>query len=217
MTNQTTWILFVLMCIFGGAAIWASADVNLPGNDQGYAPEQPISFSHRLHAGEMKIDCQYCHSGADRSRHAGIPALGTCMNCHKTVRAPFADVRAEAALAKSEGRSPKLVQSPEIQKIYDGLGLDDNLKPDPTKKAKGIEWVKVHDLPDFVFFDHSRHINAGVDCQKCHGPVETMERVRQFGDLSMGSCVNCHRDVNENGLHGNHALNASTDCVGCHY
>ncbi len=217
MTNQTAWILFFVGCIFGGAALWASADVNLPGNDEGYEPTQPIKFSHRLHAGEMEIDCQYCHSGAERSRHAGIPALGVCMNCHRSVRAPLGDVRAEDALAKAEERAPKLVQSPEIQKIYDGLGLGADLKRDKSKDAPGVAWTKVNDLPDFVFFDHSRHVNAGVDCQKCHGPVQTMERVRQFSDLSMGFCVNCHRDVNENGLHGDHSLNASIDCAGCHY
>lgn len=217
MTTRTVWILVIVGSLLAGAALWSAADVNLPGNDQGYAPEQPIHFSHRLHAGEMNIDCAYCHTGVEKSRHAGIPALGVCMNCHRFVKAPIAQVRAEAVKAKAEGRAPRTIRSPQIQKIYDALGLKGDLAAAPAKDAKGIEWVKVHDLPDFVYFDHSRHVNSGVACDTCHGPVHTMERVRQVSDLSMGFCVNCHRDVNENGLNGDHSLHASTDCAACHY
>ena len=102
MTRRTVWIIFFLSCGLGAAALLASADVHLPGNDIGYAPKQPIAFSHRLHAGELQVDCLYCHSGAEKSRHAGIPALGVCMNCHKTVKAPISEVRAEAAAAKAD-------------------------------------------------------------------------------------------------------------------
>ncbi|MEE9392809.1 MAG: cytochrome c3 family protein [Planctomycetota bacterium] len=217
MTRRTVWIIFVVSCMMGGAAILASSNVRLPGNDIGYVPEQPIAFSHRLHAGELAISCLYCHSGAEQSRHAGIPAVSVCMNCHLTVKAPMAEVKAEAAAATAEGRDPRRIVSPEIQKIYDAMGLDKDLKRDPKRPAPGISWIKVHDLPDFVYFNHGRHVNAGVDCTACHGPVATMDRVRQESNLSMGFCVNCHRDVNENGLAGDHSLHASTDCAGCHY
>lgn len=217
MTNRTVWVLLVLSIAFGTALLWASVDYNLPGNDEGYAPEQPINFSHRLHAGDMGIECLYCHSGAERSRHAGIPPLDLCMNCHKTVRAPVEKVRFEGVQAKAEGRSPRPIRSPEIAKIYKGLGLNDKGERDLSLKAEGVDWIKVNDLPDFVFFDHSRHVNASVSCTVCHGPVATMSRIRQTSDLSMGFCVNCHREVNEHGLAGDKTLHASVDCVVCHY
>lgn len=189
---------------------------HLPGNHQGYQPVQPIAFSHRLHAGELQVPCLYCHSGAERSRHAGIPSVGLCMNCHRFVTAPFGAIRAEDEQARKEKRDPRPIVSPEIQKIYDALALNASMRRDPYKQQVPVEWIKVHNLPDFVSFDHRRHVNAGVECQKCHGPVETMERVTQIQDLSMGFCVNCHRDVTKNGLNGK-VVNASIDCSGCHY
>ena len=217
MTARTAWIVIIVSCALSGAVVWSNADPHLPGNDVGYAPTQPIDFSHRLHAGELEIDCRYCHFGAERSRHAGIPPLEVCMNCHRTVSAPMADIRAEEALAKIEEREPRTIVSPEIKKIYDALGLNDELIRDPSRDAPGVVWNKVYDLPDFAYFDHSRHVNSGVDCASCHGPVETMARVRQVGDLSMGWCVNCHRTVNDQGLEGHPPVHASTDCSGCHY
>jgi hypothetical protein len=190
--------------------------LHLPGNQQGYEPVQPIAFSHRLHAGELQVPCLYCHSGAERSRHAGIPAASTCMNCHRFVSAPLGAVRAEDELAKKEGRKPVRVVSPEIQKLYDALALGDNLKRDAKKTPVPIAWTKVHNLPDFVYFDHRPHVAAGVACQQCHGPVETMERVRQVQPLTMGWCVNCHRAANQTGIAGRSA-NASVDCARCHY
>src|SRR5215470_10974969 len=207
----------------------------LPGNQLGYEPTQPVAFSHRLHAGELQVQCLYCHSGAERSRHAGIPATNVCMNCHRFVSAPLGAIRAEDDAAKKEGREPRRVVPPEIRKIYDALAINDQMKPDATKASKPIQWVKVHNLPDFVYFDHRPHVNAGVACQKCHGPVETMERVRQVEDLSMGWCVNCHRAVDRTGLDGkgnftaasapaaqastpvSHRVYASIDCRTCHY
>jgi len=174
------------------------ASARLPGNDLGYSPEQPIAFSHRLHAGEMQIDCLYCHSGAEKSRHAGIPAPTLCMNCHKFVSAPWIDVRAENKLADEEERKPNQILSPEIAKIR--AAIDEN---------KSVEWVRIHLLPDFAFFDHRPHVAAGVTCQKCHGPVETMERVRQESSLSMGWCVDCHRN--------GHETKGTLDCSACHY
>lgn len=189
---------------------------HLMGNHEDFEPVQPIAFSHRLHAGELEISCLYCHSGAEKSRHAGVPATNICMNCHQFVQALFGAIRAEDELAQEEERDPKKIVSPEIQKIYDSLGLDENLQEDPDKSKTPIEWVKVYHVPDFVYFDHRRHVNAGVDCQTCHGQVQTMERIKQVGNLSMGWCVNCHRDVTQNGFKGK-MMNASTDCSGCHY
>jgi hypothetical protein len=138
------------------------------------------------------------------------------MNCHRFVSAPLGAVRAEDELAKKEGRKPVRVVSPEIQKLYDALALGDNLKRDAKKTPVPIAWTKVHNLPDFVYFDHRPHVAAGVACQQCHGPVETMERVRQVQPLTMGWCVNCHRAANQTGIAGRSA-NASVDCARCHY
>ncbi len=195
-----------------------SSTFHLPDNQQGYEPDQPIAFSHLLHAGEMNIDCQYCHSAAEKGRHAGIPAAGTCLNCHRFVSATFGAVRAEDEAATEEGREPQQIVSPEIQKIYDALALDveNKLAPIEGQDPKPIDWVKVHNLPSFVYFDHRAHVVAGVDCQKCHGPVETMQRVRQVESLSMGWCVNCHREANEQGVNGM-PVDASIDCDACHH
>lgn len=209
-------LLLIGLLLAVGVAAAYHRDFTFPANNRGFEPAQPIAFSHRLHAGELGIACLYCHSSAEKSRHAAIPAASICMNCHRFVNASFAAVQAENRAAVKEKRQPKHVVSPELRKLYDALGLGEDLKPDPSKKPKPIEWVKVHDLPDFVFFPHNRHVNAGVACQKCHGPVETMERVRQMEHFSMGFCVNCHRDVNAKGLDGK-KVHASTDCVVCHY
>lgn len=189
---------------------------HIPGNQQGYEPVQPIRYSHRLHAGELQVPCLYCHFAAEKSRHAGIPPANVCMNCHRFVTAPAGAVRAEDELAAKEKRAPRPVVSPELQKLYDALALNANMQRDPDKTPHPIAWVKVHNLPDFVYFDHRAHVNAGVACQRCHGPVETMERVRQVADLSMGWCVNCHREANRTGIAGK-PVEASTNCSTCHY
>lgn len=188
----------------------------LPGLDRGYEPEQPIAFSHRLHAGDMQIACVYCHSGAENSRYAGIPAASTCMNCHRFVSATLGAVRAEDELAQQQKRPPQRIVSPEIQKLYNALALNERMQRDPAKSLQPIAWTRVYNLPDFVYFNHRAHINAGVTCLTCHGPVESMERMRQVPDLSMGWCVNCHRDATKNGVAGR-SVHASTDCSTCHY
>jgi hypothetical protein len=188
----------------------------LPGNQQGYEPEQPIAFCHRLHAGEMQISCLYCHSGAETSRHAGIPPASVCMTCHRFIMASRKDVVPELLEAQKTNRVQQPVVSPELQKLYDALGLDSKLEPDPSKNPKPIVWVKVHNLPVFACFDHRSHTTAGVKCQRCHGAVETMERVRQVSDLSMGWCVNCHRESGRTGLAGK-KVEPSTDCATCHH
>jgi hypothetical protein len=189
---------------------------SLPGNQQGYEPVQPIAFSHRLHAGDLQIACVYCHSGAKRSRHAGFPAASLCMNCHRIVTASPDAMLQELQQARQAKRPPQPVISPELAKLYDALGLDGKMQPDSAKKPQPIPWVKVHNLPDFACFDHRPHVNAGVECQQCHGPVQTMERVRQVEDLSMGWCVNCHRQTGVTGVAGK-KVKPSTDCAVCHY
>jgi hypothetical protein len=118
--------------------------------------------------------------------------------------------------ARKGKRAPNPVVSPELRKLYDAWGLDGKLEPDPSKKPTPIAWVKVHNLPAFACFDHRSHVKAGVECQKCHGPVETMDRMRQVEDLSMGWCVNCHRDASRTGVAGK-KVQPSTDCATCHY
>ena len=138
------------------------------------------------------------------------------MNCHKYVTASLGAIRAEDELAQQENRRPREVISPEVAKLYEALALDEKRNPDPDLAPQPIEWVKVHNLPDYVYFDHRAHVTAGVQCQGCHGPVETMERVRQAENLTMGWCVNCHRAANKNGVAGK-TVHASIDCATCHY
>lgn len=190
--------------------------VRLPGDNQGYEPVQPIGYSHKLHAGDLQVQCTYCHFAAERSRHAGIPPLNVCMNCHSGVTATLAAVKLEEQKAQQQNRARQPVESPELRKLYDALALDKTLAPISGKVPKPIAWKQIHKLPDFVYFDHRAHVAATVRCQTCHGPIETMERVRQYETLTMGWCVNCHRDVNENGVNGKQ-VHASIDCVTCHY
>jgi len=203
-------LFFSLIVLSAGMSDW-----RLPDNQQGYSPEQPIDYSHRLHAGELGMDCRFCHSAATQGQHAGIPSTDVCMKCHKFVTSSFDVLQEEIAKADKEQRKPESIISPELQKLYDYLDIDDPKAAQPGPDAKSIPWVKIHNLPDFACFDHSAHVTAGVDCQKCHGPVESMEQVRQFEDLSMGWCVNCHRESTENGIDG-HAVNASLNCTTCH-
>ncbi len=215
-TRNVTAILLI-GAVFSLATLGARLGAfHLPGNHQGYSPEQPIAFSHRLHAGELLIDCRYCHYGAETSRHAGIPASSICMNCHTFVTDTLGSLRAEDERAKEEERKPNRMVSSELQKLYDALALDADMKLKPGGELTAIEWVQVHNLPDFVYFNHSAHVSANVACERCHGAVETMELVSQTEDLSMGWCVNCHRDVNRLGL-GGQSVNASLDCGACHY
>jgi hypothetical protein len=216
MSARNVRVFALCMLVFGAVVLAQTTSVRLPGNNQGYEPEQPIAYSHRLHAGELGIDCFYCHFGARTSRHAGIPSASVCMNCHKHVTAPFDDVLQERVRAELEGREPAPIVSAEMRKLYDALGLGEDLVFDPDATPAPIEWVRVHNLPDFVFFDHSVHVARGVACQTCHGPVEGMERVSQFSDLSMGWCMDCHRGTPAQ-LDGSTDEHVSTDCAACHY
>ncbi|MBT8256796.1 MAG: c-type cytochrome [Bacteroidia bacterium] len=160
------------------------------GIDEGYAPVQPIHYSHRIHAGTNQIDCKYCHSSARKSKHSGIPSLNVCMNCHKNI----AEVAAET---QAEGLDEYGVDyNAEIQKLYAAVGWDEGAQA-YTGEEKPVKWVRIHNLPDFAYFNHSQHVTvAGVECQKCHGPVEEMEIMSQFAPLTMGWCINCHRETN---------------------
>ena len=215
MSPRNAKILIVCMLLLGALVLAEATEVRLPGNHQGYEPKQPIAYSHRLHAGELNIDCQYCHYGAESSRHAGIPSASVCMNCHNTVTAGFDVVLQERDLAQKEGREPNRIVSAELRKLYDALGLDEELQP-TGQPGKPIEWVRVHNIPDFVYFDHRVHVAREIACETCHGPVQSMERVRQFSDLSMGWCVDCHRQ-NAAAVGGPPEEHASTDCASCHF
>ncbi|GIV33564.1 MAG: cytochrome c [Chitinophagales bacterium] len=246
-------IVLVLVIYIGYAAV--NGAINL-GRQQGYMPEQPIKFSHKLHAGIDKIDCQYCHSSAAKGKASAIPSINVCMNCHKGIQ--------EGAINGKYGRK-------EITKIYAAAGFDPNtlsyhslgdsaarqlytewLKGDPNRKYtqadieevlafvnKPVEWVRIHNLPDHVYFNHAQHVAvAGLECQTCHGPVETMEELYQFAPLSMGWCLNCHRNNEVNFAQNNyysdyHRLHeqlkagkidritvetiGGTECQKCHY
>ncbi len=162
------------------------------GVDQGYKPVQPIAFSHKIHAGENKVDCQYCHSSAKHSKHSGIPSVNVCMNCHMNI----AEV-AEGTEVEYDGiilRKKELDK--EIQKIYDAAGWDaENLEY--TGETKPIKWIRIHNLPDHVNFAHAQHVTvAGIDCKQCHGPVDEMDEMYQYSPLTMGWCIDCHRETN---------------------
>lgn len=155
------------------------------GVDKDYAPIQPIHYSHRIHAGSNGIDCKYCHSSARVSKTAGIPSLNVCMNCHKNI--------SEVSDTTATPEHSKAFYDGEIQKLYDAVGWDKAAQK-YTGKTNPVKWVRIHNLPDFAYFNHSQHVTvAGIECQKCHGPVETYEVQKQFAPLTMGWCVDCHR------------------------
>lgn len=188
-------ILGVLVALGGGIAtlMYPSA------SNQGYAPDQPIPFSHKLHAGQYKVACTYCHTGVEKSKHATIPSLNVCMNCHSVVK----------------------TDSPYIKKIRESFAA-----------GKPVEWVRVHELPDFVYFPHKRHVAKGVACQTCHGEVQAMDKVYQATPMNMGWCMECHRgkttprnvvaEISKINPHVNdpsyrHKPIASVQCAACHH
>lgn len=161
-------VVFIFVCV-AVRSCWVGA-LSI-GVEQNYEPKQPIPFSHKLHAGQYKIDCNYCHTGVTKSAKANIPSINICMNCHSQIQ---------------EG--PK----------YGKEGI--KILLDHYKENKPIEWVRVHNLPDFAYFNHSQHVKVGgVECQTCHGAIDTMDVVRQHSPLTMGWCVNCHRETKVNG------------------
>lgn len=176
-------ILFLLV-----AAYYMYGYMMQIGVDQGYEPVQPIHYSHKIHAGDNGIDCKYCHSSARTSKTSGIPSLNVCMNCHKNI--------SEVAPTTATAEHSKEFYDGEIKKLYAAVGWDPS-KQAYTGKTQPVKWVRIHNLPDYVYFNHSQHVTvAGVECQKCHGPVEEYEVMQQFAPLTMGWCINCHRETN---------------------
>ena len=222
--------------LFGG--YWLVNGAIGLGRQQGYAPDQPVKFSHKLHAGNLKIDCQYCHDGARRSKHAVIPATNTCMNCHKAVKIAgkhnenprtgeimkiyasagfnpidnyyFSDTDslemrrliyqkwAEATMMEKYGDKYKASEEKYKKEIQQEVEIATQYIKTVNGKTQGkpIEWIRIHNLQDHAYFNHAQHVVAGkIACQTCHGEVENMELMKQHAPLSMGWCVNCHRQT----------------------
>lgn len=192
--------LFVAIAIilaFILAGYWIANGSIEMGRQQNYKPEQPIFYSHKVHAGINQINCLYCHAGAEKSKHAMVPSTNVCMNCHKQINEYTGE--AEHPLYNEEGE--KINGTEQIQLLYKYAGWDP-VKKDYIRDENGaiqatpIKWTKIHNLPDHVYFNHSQHVAVGkVPCQQCHGPIQEMDEVYQFSPLSMGWCVNCHRQT----------------------
>ncbi len=167
------------LLVFGYISILGWDSISSVGVYQGYQPTQPIWFSHKIHAGQNGINCVYCHNSVEKGKAAGIPSVNICMNCHMGVQ---------------EG---KVSGTKEIAKIYDAIGWDpDKLQYIEGYEQKPIEWVRIHNLQDFVYFNHSQHVVVGKqECQTCHGQIQEMDEVYQYSDLTMGWCINCHRET----------------------
>lgn len=215
LARNKKFVFFVLICGTLFVGVWGFMGMWTTNVHQGYQPVQPIKFPHDLHAGAMKIDCQYCHSGAYKSKNASIPSLNVCMNCHKTVK----------------------TESPEIQKIYAALGYDPKTAKYDSTKSRPMQWIRIHNLPDFAYFNHSQHVKVGkIKCQTCHGPVQTMKEVYQYSPLTMKWCIQCHKRTNvdykdnayytnleqvhkllKDGKQPTAALMGGIECGKCHY
>ena len=224
-------VIFALVVLGGYTTVNNAISL---GRQQGYEPQQPIKFSHTTHAGLHKIDCQYCHDSARRSKHSSIPAANTCMNCHRAIKVGSTYGTAELTkIFASVGYDPSTdkyipnyedLSKEEIEQIYkkwiSDIYITDKGTLDPMgertineqwegivealtdKKTRDfkiqgpIEWVRIHNLPDHAYFNHAQHVSVGkLECQTCHGPVEQMEVVKQYSPLSMGWCINCHRQT----------------------
>ncbi len=191
--NQFLVIVFVIVLFLGGAYHAYGWMMQL-GVDQGYAPIQPIHYSHKIHAGDNEIECKYCHSSARVSKTAGIPSLNLCMNCHESIYEYTGGPDGPSQEDLANGYTNEFYTG-EIKKLYDAVGWDEENQR-YTGETKPVEWVRVHNLPDFAYFNHSQHVSvAGVECQTCHGPVEEMEIMEQHSPLTMGWCIDCHRQT----------------------
>ncbi len=184
--NQFLVLVSVIFLMLAGAYVIYGYTMQV-GVDQEYQPIQPIHYSHRIHAGSNGIDCKYCHSAARTSKNAGIPSLNVCMNCHKNI--------SEVSDTTATAEHSKAFYDGEIQKLYKAVGWD-AAGQKYTGKTQPVKWVRIHNLPDFAYFNHSQHVTvAGIECQTCHGPVQTFEYMKQFSPLTMGWCINCHRQT----------------------
>jgi mono/diheme cytochrome c family protein len=178
-----------VLAFIGIGAVLAKGGIE-SGRSQNYKPDQPIYYSHKVHAGINQINCQYCHSAAEKGKHAMIPSSNVCMNCHKAINEYTG--ASEHPLVSDDG--DKINGTAEINKLYGFAGWDPAQRKF-TKEPQPIPWVKIHNLPDHVNFSHQTHVKNGkVPCQRCHGPIQEMDEVYQFSSLSMGSCINCHRE-----------------------
>ncbi len=202
-------LVVILLALGGQVKLVSSAAIAL-GRSQDYAPDQPIKFSHKVHADQNEIDCQYCHTSAEYGKSAGIPSVAVCMNCHILV---------------GEGTQSGKYEIDKVKAAWTG--------------KESIHWIRVHNLPDHVYFNHAQHVGVGqVECSECHGPIETMDVVKQVEDLSMGWCIECHRTREVNFAGNNYYQNykqlhddlksgkiknitvndiGGTDCSKCHY
>ena len=183
--NQFLMVVSAIVLLLG-SAFFVYGFLMQIGVDQDYSPIQPIHYSHRIHAGNNQINCKYCHSAARVSKNAGIPSLNVCMNCHKNIS------EVSDTTSTVDGHT-KAFYDGEIKKLYTAVGWDGAKY---TGKTQPVKWVRIHNLPDFAYFNHSQHVTvAGIECQKCHGPVQTYEVQKQFAPLTMGWCINCHRET----------------------
>jgi len=172
-TNNVTILLGLGAPMFGASLIFSIWYWFSPlYTDVGYRPVQPVAYSHKLHVDELGLDCRYCHNTVERSAHAAIPPTATCMNCHALVKSTL------------EGQGAKAARLEKVRESFE--------------TGKAIEWVRVHQLPDFAYFDHSAHVAAGVGCASCHGRVDQMVVVEMEQPLSMSWCLDCHRDPKPN-------------------
>jgi len=192
---QNQFLIFCTVIAFLlGSAYFAYSWMSQIGIDQGYEPIQPIHYSHRIHAGLNKIECQYCHSSARVSKHSGIPSLNVCMNCHKNINAYSGNPEDVIPEDLAAGYTNEFYTK-EIKKLYKAVGWDEE-NQQYTGDTQPVEWVRIHNLPDFAYFNHSQHVTVGkIECQTCHGPVEEMEVLYQYAPLTMGWCINCHRET----------------------
>ena len=237
--RNKVYITLIVLGLFVLGGYWITQGAIGLGRQQNYQPVQPIFYSHKVHAGINQIACLYCHSNALDSKHATVPPLNVCMNCHAAIN----DYTHGPKLYREDGA--EVDGTAEIQKLYSYTGYDPKSGKYNTAEAKPVEWIKIHNLPDHVFFSHAQHTKAGkVQCQTCHGPIQEMNEVKQFAPLSMGWCIGCHRTTKVNfpdstGNNGNKFYNiyerfhkdlktgamdsvtveniGGTDCQKCHY
>lgn len=185
--NKAYIAIFAILLFLGGGYLTFQGAQGL-GRSQNYQPEQPIYYSHTVHAGINQINCLYCHGGAQESKHANIPSVNVCMNCHMGIN----EYAKGPKIYREDGT--EVDGTAEINKLYQYAGWDP-AKKQYNGKGQPIEWIRIHNLPDHVYFNHSQHVTAGKqNCQTCHGEIQKMDEVYQFSDLSMGWCVNCHRE-----------------------
>ena len=188
----------ILLVVAAGSGYWSLGGrryYRLLGDQQGYAPTQPIAYSHATHAGKLKMDCQSCHYGASRSDVAGVPPLSVCMSCHGAVR-------------KLTGASEPSAEIAKFISVW-----ETRLSSAP----KSIRWNKVHDLPDYAHFSHRVHVADNIKCQECHGPVQEMTVMRQASSMSMGWCIECHRKTKSDAPTHWKRSGGPLDCAACHW